>query len=171
MSQLTNRRAFLSAQMLREEKEVLRPPGALETGFFDLCTRCGDCVRACPEAILGVDSSEFPVVHLNSGACTFCGDCARSCESGALDIARLADWPWRATVDGGSCLSMNGISCRLCQDNCDQDAIRFQLKLAGRAQPVLDQDSCTGCGACAASCPVSAVSFERPAIPQTEAIR
>jgi len=168
MSQLTTRRAFFSAGFLHQETEAIRPPGSDEAGFEDLCTGCSDCVQSCPENILITDAGGLPVLDSALGACTFCGACAQSCDSGALDLARLPDWPWRAAIRSDACLSTQGVSCRLCQDSCDQRAIRFQLQLAGRAKPVLDQDLCTGCGACVAPCPVAAVSIKRPPQPELE---
>ena len=73
---------------------------------------------------------------------------------------RIADWPWRAKPNP-SCMSMNGVSCRICEDACGVGAIRFRLQTGGRAEPVIDQETCTGCGACAAVCPAHAVDFER----------
>jgi ferredoxin-type protein NapF len=60
-----------------------------------------------------------------------------------------------------SCLSLNGISCRACEDACDPRAIRFRLMTGGRATPVLDEALCTGCGECAYTCPAGAVAFEK----------
>lgn len=39
----------------------LRPPGALaEPAFLDACTRCGDCIRACPAQCITVRGDEGP---------------------------------------------------------------------------------------------------------------
>ncbi|MFA3916165.1 ferredoxin-type protein NapF [Ruegeria hyattellae] len=171
MSQQTSRRAFLSARILRQDSDAIRPPGAAVLGFGELCTKCGDCVPACPEGIITVDADGFPVVELNTGSCTFCGACARSCAADALVVERLSDWPWRAAIEGAACLSIRGVSCRLCQDSCDHGAIRFRLQLGGRAEPKLDLDTCTGCGACAHVCPADAVTFERHANYQSEEIQ
>lgn len=143
----------------------MRPPGAAP-GFDDLCTTCGDCAAACPEAIIVNDADRRPVVDFNAGACTFCGTCADACESGALEPALIPDWPWRARI-GDSCLSVQGITCRACEDVCDPRAIRFRLATGGRSFPELDLDQCTGCGACATACPAGAVSFS-PSHPGTQ---
>lgn len=171
MSQMTTRRAFLSARALREDKDAIRPPGAVESGFVDACSACGDCITACPEGILSKGADGYPILELNAGACTFCAGCAEVCETDALQVDRVPDWPWRAAVQATTCLSMKGISCRVCQDSCDARAIRFQLQLGGRAEPVLDQDSCIGCAACASACPVGAVALERPQTPKPEVIQ
>lgn len=160
MSALASRRAFLTGGLAGEEDRVMRPPGAAREKFTDLCTQCGDCIAACPEEVLTTDRNGHPVFQPQGEGCTFCGDCADVCKTGALDLARFAQWPWRARV-AETCLSLNAISCRVCQDSCDQDAIRFRLQTGGRADLILDTDSCVGCGACAAACPAGAVTLQQ----------
>ncbi len=162
MNKLASRRAFLRGKVLRPDRTAIRPPGALGDDFYDLCHNCDACVEACPQNIIEIDAHGWPEVRFDTDSCTFCGDCATACPTGALDPEKVTDWPWRATL-GASCLSLNGVSCRVCQDACDQDALRFRPQLGGCSEPVLDADACIGCGACASACPVGAVSFNRPA--------
>ena len=168
---MTSRRAFLSAKVLREDSTTVRPPGSLVPGFIDECTKCADCVDACPESVIVIGSDGFPEFQPGDDPCTFCGDCATACPTDALQIDRLPDWPWRAEIKDASCLSMNGVSCRVCQDNCEQNAIRFQLQPGGRAEPSLDVDTCNGCGGCVALCPVQAVALNRQPTPQSEVMQ
>lgn len=165
MATQASRRAFLRGNF--GDPEVLRPPGAAESGFERACTGCGDCVTACPEAIIRADARGGVLLDLSLGACTFCGDCARACPTAALSEARMGDWPWRASVSS-ACLSLNGVACRTCEDACEPRAIRFRLELGGRARPVIDDEACTGCGACIAICPAGAVSLDRVTRPETE---
>ncbi|MBN7784216.1 ferredoxin-type protein NapF [Ponticoccus gilvus] len=167
MTSKLSRRSVLRGRLSRTDPERLRPPGA-QGDFARLCTGCGDCARACPEGIVIRHSSGEPVLDFTKGACTFCNACAEACETGALIPAPASDWPWRAVITD-SCLSLNGIACRACEDACDARAIRFRLMTAGRAAPVLDADQCTGCGECAFTCPAGAVSFEART-PATEEI-
>ena len=155
-----SRRNFLRGQLSQPEVPRMRPPG-VQMGFARLCTHCGDCARACPEAIIIRHESGEPVVDFARGACTFCNACAEACETGALKPAAPDEWPWRATIDA-SCFSLNGVFCRSCEDACEPRAIRFRLMTGGRSAPVLDQDQCTGCGECASPCPAGAIKFEVP---------
>ena len=156
MTHRPNRRAFLEARLAADM--TMRPPGATDD-LTQVCTHCGDCALACPEAIIWPDDGGYPSIVFTR-ACTFCGDCASACQSGALDLARLAEWPWRASVSA-SCFSLNAVACRTCQDTCEHDAISFRPALGGCATPVLETEACTGCGACAAACPAGAITFER----------
>lgn len=167
MNKLASRRAFLRGKVLRPDPSALRPPGAVGDAFYDLCRDCDACVQACPQDIIAIDADGWPALRFEIGPCTFCQDCANACPTGALAADQVAGWPWRA-VFSTACLSMNGISCRVCQDACEPEALRFRLMLGGRSEPVLDADACTGCGACASACPASAVSFERAAEPTPE---
>ncbi|MCI5097953.1 MAG: ferredoxin-type protein NapF [Rhodobacteraceae bacterium] len=155
MTTAPSRRAFLRGRF--QETAPLRPFGAIaEFQFSENCTGCGDCVRACPEAIIVQERAGLPVLDLNAGGCTFCGECITACETGALTEG--ASWTWKADATQ-ACLSRNAVQCRTCQDHCDERAIRFQLLPGGRAEPKFDADLCTGCGACSAPCPVGAIKL------------
>lgn len=118
------------------------------------------CVERCPEQVLVRGDGGFPEVAAARGECTFCGDCVAACTPAALDRdACAAPWDWRATI-AASCLGVAGTVCQSCRDVCPEAALSFEPG-ARPAAPVLDASRCSGCGACAASCPVGAVSFVR----------
>ena len=168
MVKLASRRAFLRSFAPSEGRRSIRPPGSDPARFEELCRDCDRCLGACPEKIIVADGDGRAVVDFERGGCTFCGACAESCPTRALDPARLGDWPWRAAV-AESCLSMNGVACRACQDACDARAIRFRLRVGGRADPSVDLQACTGCGACAGACPIGAIAFETTGLGPGEA--
>ena len=162
----TNRAEFLRGDFSGRSRP-LRPPWALpESGFVEQCTRCGDCVRTCPQRILEYGRGGFPQVNFTWGECTFCGNCVRACTAGAFAAtpqltASLAPWSARAAIDT-ACLAMRGVECRSCGDLCPAAAIRFRLVVGGSAMPELDTAACTGCGACFAVCPVQAINIREP---------
>lgn len=69
--------------------------------------------------------------------------------------------PTSTTIAGiridGKCLDANGTTCRLCEDECVEFAIQFQLATRGRAMPLVDAEMCTGCLDCLKVCPTSAI--------------
>lgn len=144
-------------------KAEIRPPWALaEALFTDRCTRCNDCLKACPEQILVAGDGGFPTVDFKRGECTFCGDCVTACEPLALQRADgTAVWSIKAQI-APTCLPEHGVECRVCGDFCDARAIRFTPRLGGSPLPAIDREQCTGCGACVAPCPVSAISLTLP---------
>ncbi|WP_239318603.1 ferredoxin-type protein NapF [Epibacterium sp. Ofav1-8] len=161
-----SRRNFLRGQFSQTEVSRMHPPGA-QPDVAQLCTQCGACVDACPEAILIPQDASAPIVDFSRGACTFCNACAEACDTGALVPAEPPHWPWRATI-AAHCFSLTGITCRACEDACAPRAIRFRLMTGGRAAPMLDSDLCTGCGACVSSCPAAAIRFEVPSDAEEE---
>lgn len=136
-----------------------RPPWTDES-FTDLCTRCGDCVRACPDNVLVIGDGGFPQVDFSHEGCTLCGDCARVCQASVFNTRRPA-FLWRAALQT-ACLASNNIDCQSCRDACEIAAIRFRPALGRVPQPTINQDSCTGCGACVAVCPHDAIHLETP---------
>lgn len=165
------RRAFLRGRSPRIEPDTIRPPWALGASLFtEKCTRCDECIKACPEKIIGRGDGGYPEINFKKGECTFCAKCFDACEMGAfisLPVGKegassiQSAKPWRLEVNITSkCLSLNAVVCRTCGDNCDEQAINFKLQLGGISEPQVELDDCTGCGACVPVCPVNAVQIK-----------
>ena len=67
-----------------------------------------------------------------------------------LRVARVA----------GSCFSVQGVICRLCEQSCPEKAIRLMPLCGGYARPRVIADRCTGCGACLVACPGGALEIK-----------
>lgn len=145
---------------LSGSRKVIRPPWAVvEPDFVEACSRCGDCVGACPERILEPGRGGFPHVNFFKGECTFCGDCAEKCKSGVFNKSGDdAPWSLKAAI-APSCLALKQVVCRTCGESCPVGAIRFRISVGAVARPEVDPAACNGCGACYGPCPVSAVTI------------
>ena len=137
---------------------VHRPPWTNERRVRTQCSSCGDCIRACPEAILIDGPAGTPKIDFNLGACTFCGACADVCRNGVFTEVGGTPWSLTATI-GPDCLLNAGIACRTCTDACDEDALRFDMRGGVAGQVSVKPSLCTGCGACLSTCPVKAISL------------
>jgi ferredoxin-type protein NapF len=139
---------------------VLRPPWALrpDAAFTSACTRCGDCIAACPQHIVAKGEAGFPVLDLRQRGCTFCGACVDTCRPKALDRAVVPAISAQLGI-GAGCLARQRIDCRVCGDACDARALRFPPRAGGPPEPVLDPDRCTRCGQCVPVCPVQALKL------------
>ena len=163
MGSAINRAQFLRGDFSGRSAPI-RPPWSLaEDVFVEDCTRCGDCIRACPQQILDKGRGGFPQVDFSRGECLFCGECVQVCTPGALaGWSPQADsdtaWSVRARI-ADRCLARQGVECRSCGDACETAAIRFRLVAGGVSQPLLDVTACTGCGACYSVCPVQAIEL------------
>jgi uncharacterized Fe-S center protein len=61
----------------------------------DVCTRCGDCVRSCPEGALSITDKAL-VPEVDSDLCIGCGECEAVCSfgQGAVEVKgrQITDW-------------------------------------------------------------------------------
>ncbi|MDH5190615.1 MAG: ferredoxin-type protein NapF [Gammaproteobacteria bacterium] len=146
----------------RGKKTVIRPPWSQdEPVFTETCTTCSDCIKACPESILLKGRASYPVVDFENGECTFCGLCAEVCQTSSINkLPDTPPWSLKAVITD-SCLAKKGIVCVSCQEECEQNAIKF-IPVAGHIPaPDINISSCTGCGACYGSCPVNSISISQ----------
>lgn len=150
-----SRRRFLSGRQPVLPKTP--PPPWAVSEFKQRCTQCGVCVECCPEQVLFVSEEGFPAVDFQRGECTFCERCVTVCEPDAL---ALSEQPWRLKAQvSESCLLHQQVECRRCADSCPERVISFPWLGPGRRSIELDLSRCTGCGACVAGCPVSAIKM------------
>ncbi|MDH4133354.1 MAG: ferredoxin-type protein NapF [Gammaproteobacteria bacterium] len=158
MIESLDRRRFLRAEFT-SGRAVVRPPWSIpETEFLDRCTRCGECIEQCETGILEAGDGGFPEVNFQRGECSFCRACIGRCAPGAIGQHIDSPWTLRAVLDSSTCLAARGVLCALCVDQCPTRAIRF-LPQRAISIPRFDLSACTGCGACIAPCPVSALSL------------
>ena len=138
----------------------LRPPGALpEADFLRACTRCDECLRACPAQCLvkapaAAADAGTPMLVPEQRACVLCTTlaCTQVCEPGAL--RPLQHWSevriGLAQIARGACVAFRGAVCTVCRDVCPTAPKAIELD-GGR--PRVRADLCTGCGLCEERCP------------------
>lgn len=150
---------------LRGGQTQIRPPWSRQgTAFTDNCTLCGKCAAACPAGIIVKGHAGYPIVSFAEGGCTFCGACAEACQEDCFDRT-AAPWDLKAAISD-ACVEARGVSCRMCEEACPSAAIAFRPRLGGGATASVRLTDCSGCGTCAARCPVNAISLAAPV--QTE---
>ena len=139
---------------------LLRPPGAIsEKQFLHNCSRCDECIHACPkDAILRAPKKmgflvyNTPYIDPMRNPCVMCADlpCITACPDKALlPVQELTDVNMGyAILDKKKCQAYGDTFCQQCVIDCPVPGAIFQVK----DQPVIDKNICTGCGVCMRSC-------------------
>jgi len=153
-----------------------RPPGAIdEFQFLAGCTRCGDCITACPyDAIVKAPErlgavTGTPVIEADTSACMMCEDfpCIASCGPGVL-VDTIRPIMGTARVTEHLCLAHHNTLCTVCSERCPVEAAITVTD----GKPTVNEDNCTGCGVCRYVCPApeNAIllmpAFSRPGRPR-----
>lgn len=154
-----SRARFIRGDIFSRHQPV-RPPWALpELEFLSHCTSCSDCIDACDEDIIIKSSAGYPAIDFSQGECTFCGDCVEKCPTGALlRQDNQPAWNLKAVIND-RCVEFQGVVCGSCSEQCEVDAISYYPTNRIR-NVVVDETSCSGCGACFVVCPVGAIEMK-----------
>ncbi len=158
----------IDEQVKARAQHWIRPPFAIdELEFLLACTRCGDCIKACPHQALfplatrlGAQVAGTPALDLINNACHLCDDwpCVNACETPALTL------PARPAPEES-----------IASEAASQASENQYKPLPKMALANLDTETCLPysgpeCGACRDICPVPDAmtwSMEKPSIDQT----
>ena len=153
------------------------PPGAVDRAAFNVkCVACGLCIKACRGGCLTASTSlkRFgqPEMDFRKGYClTGCNyACGHVCPTGAINwiprLPRKNVHVGRAVWRKDLCIrTTDGVACTACSKKCPVKAIHIV-----EGFPVVDRDTCIGCGACEHVCPsrpepaVRVEGYDRPRI-------
>ena len=159
----------------------IRPPGSVpEQEFLEMCIRCGECFKACPNNVLqplafeqGIEGLWTPQVVADWAGCeSSCNACGQVCPTGAIRALPLDEKRHvrmgLAILNEQTCLPFaDRESCQLCVDECNAagyEAIEFTqvhtkvdesgrpMEGTGYLAPVVIADKCVGCGLCQTRC-------------------
>jgi ferredoxin len=172
---------LFGAQLEQGGYRPVRPPGSVpEREFLQMCIRCGECFKACPNNVLqaegfeqGIEGLWTPLVNADWAGCeSSCNACGQVCPTGAIRslpleekrVARMG----LAIVNPATCLPLAGEeACQLCVDECNAagyEAIEFTqvhvevdddgrpVEGSGFLAPLVIDDRCVGCGLCQTRC-------------------
>ncbi len=149
---------------------LIRPPGSIpETDFLRRCSRCYECIIACPTNTLqpiwleaGLEAIWTPKVTTSFAPCDKdCALCGQVCPTGAIRPVALKDKIFckigTARIYKNRCLAWEyDRKCLVCDEVCPYDAVNFiAVKYRKNRVPVVDANRCSGCGYCETHCPAS----------------
>ena len=132
----------------------IRPPFAIsELDFITSCTRCDECISACPHQVIfplpvrvGIEVAATPAMDLLNKGCHLCEDwpCVTACEPNALMIPE-------ALV-----VAIEDDEAVVTEDDLE---LATALTIPRLAEAEIDQQQCLPysgpeCGACRGSCPI-----------------
>ena len=130
----------------------LRPPGAVgEAIFLERCTKCSDCMKACPHESIVIHQDGTPVIYPDQMPCYLCDDtpCIAACATeallplGSVNEARMGV----AVINHRLCTAGQG--CHACVSKCPTDALTMDFDAQ---RLVVAVERCVGCGMCEHVC-------------------
>ena len=170
----------VDARVAKKASRYIRPPYAVsEVEFLLACTRCGDCIEACPHDVvfklsssLGADVVGTPALNLLNKGCHLCEDwpCVNACEVNALSLPiiepgindeagvepELNTEPKSIPLPKLSLASINEQTCLPFSGPecgaCVPDCPVPGAMVLNNEKPYIVPVLCTGCGLCRQAC-------------------
>lgn len=134
-------------------KDWLRPPGAAEERLFlERCTKCNDCVKACPYGSIVVHQRDgTPVIFPDQVPCYLCEDfpCIAACATEALSPVDGIEQVRMGVATVSHRLCTAGQGCHACVSKCPADALSLDFDAQ---QLEVTVERCVGCGVCEQIC-------------------
>jgi len=113
----------VSVPLLRKDRLLLRPPGALEEDILlASCIKCGQCLQVCPPQVIklaGIGQGfgiGTPYIIPREGGCILCSGlpCVLACPTGALShdlsLGKDAEMGLAVITNPDTCLSILGVN-------------------------------------------------------------
>lgn len=177
--------ALLFKNTARAGQRPVLPPGAKSIDDFSAtCIRCYACVNACPSGVLtvrkggGVAELCLPELDFDRHEGAFCRygctNCSDVCPTGAIKSLPIQEKRRQKIanvyIDRDACIPwVDREECMDCAEVCRHDAVEVRGRGRGILRPFINQEKCSGCGACRNICPASkmgnAVKIEPLAVP------
>lgn len=119
------------------------------------CFGCGDCAKVCVSNAIFIEDG---IARVDTSKCVGCGLCVKQCPQ---RIISMVPQETKTAVfcnsrdkgaDARKVCTNACIACKKCEKVCPHEAISVINNLA-----VIDYEKCTGCGACAESCPTGCI--------------
>ena len=171
--------AVLSIDWLKKipTNHRIRPPGVDVDNFTSNCIRCGLCMKVCPTHALqpdltetGVEGIVTPILVPRLGFCQYsCNACGQICPVGAIPALSLEEKKvaiiGKAYIDHNRCIAWGDHKpCIVCEEMCPLPDKAITLDIGEFISPegepitlqlpVVNRDTCIGCGTCEFKCPV-----------------
>lgn len=151
---------YTLGKTVKTTRKILRPPGALDEEIFtSVCSRCGRCIKVCPNEALvpmpladGIECYGTPYIIPRQAGCILCLACQDVCPTGAIERAPAEQVKMgTSSIDIKRCLAWSFDKlCFVCGEQCPMLAIEPD----DLVRPVVDTKICVGCGTCEKACPV-----------------
>lgn len=140
--------------------DYLRPPGAIEEAeFLSRCTRCDECIKACPAKAIkrsqGLTDIAIgtPIIMPKENPCVLCNGlvCIAACKEGALKPVESVEKVAMgiAKINQSRCLAWEGQDCQMCFIKCP---LQGDALYQEDGKPVINAEKCVGCGVCEYIC-------------------
>lgn len=119
------------------------------------CMGFGSCVKVCEFDAISVKDG---IAVVDKEKCVACGKCIKACPKHLIELVPYEQRTFVACnsndfgKDVKAVCQAGCIGCKICEKNCEFDAIKVENNLAH-----IDYSKCTNCGKCKEKCPVKVI--------------